>query len=171
MSNKIALNWISGNESRIIEISDRIWKLAELGLMEFESSKLLGDELESHGFNVDRGVAGMPTAFVATYGKDKPVIGILGEYDALPGLSQKPLPFKARLVEEGAPGHGCGHNIYGASGMAAAIAVKEAIDGDGVRGTVKFFGCPAEEIDIGKVFARAWMPVLVITLVRSTQLI
>jgi aminobenzoyl-glutamate utilization protein B len=152
MSKQIALKWISENESRIIEISNRIWELAELGLVEFESSKLLADELELHGFGVERGVAGMPSAFVATYGSGKPVIGVLGQYDALPGLSQKTLPYKERLVEEGASGHGCGHNIYSASGTAAAIAVKEAIDGNGILGTVKFFGCPAEEIDIGKVF-------------------
>jgi len=152
MSKEAALNWISENESRTIEISDKIWELAELGLVEFESSKILADELERHGFGVERSVAGMPTAFVATYGSGKPVIGILGEHDALPGLSQKPVPYKERLVEEGAPGHGCGHNIYDTSGMAAAIAVKEAIDDSGIQGTVKFFGCPAEEIDIGKVF-------------------
>ena len=152
MSKNVALDWISNNESRIIEISDKIWEFSELGLVEFKSSKLLADELEKNRFNVERSVAGMPTAFVATYGIGKPVIGILGEYDALPGLSQEALPYKKRLVETGAPGHGCGHNIYGTSGMAAAIAVKEAMEASGVHGTIKFFGCPAEEIDIGKVF-------------------
>jgi len=151
LSKEIALDWISSNESRIIEISNRIWGLAELGLMEYESSKLLADELEKKGFSVDRGIAGMPSAFSATYGSGKPVIGIMGEYDALPGLSQKPVPFKEPL-KEGGPGHGCGHNIHGTSGAAAAIATKVAMEANDMEGTVKFFGCPAEEIDIGKVF-------------------
>ncbi len=120
-------------------------------MKEFKSSKLLADELERHGFRVERGVAGMPTAFVAAWGSGKPVIGILGEYDALPGLSQKVVPWREPLVP-GAPGHGCGHNIHGASGMAAAIAVKVAMEREGLEGTVKFFGCPAEENFGGKVF-------------------
>jgi aminobenzoyl-glutamate utilization protein B len=151
MSKEVALSWISENESRIIEISDRIWELAELGLVEFESSGLVADELEWNGFLVERGVAGMPTAFVATYGEGGPVIGIMGEYDALPGVSQKKVPYREPIVD-GGPGHGCGHNIHGTSGMAGAMAVKEAMEADGIEGTVKFFGCPAEEIDIGKVF-------------------
>jgi len=151
MSKEIALDWISSNESRIIEISNRIWELAELGLMEYESSKLLANELEKKGFSVHRGIAGMPSAFSATFGSGKPVIGIMGEYDALPGLSQKPVPFKEPL-KEGGPGHGCGHNIHGTSGAAAAIATKVAMEANGIEGTLKFFGCPAEEIDIGKVF-------------------
>jgi len=151
MSKEYALNWISDNESRIIEISDTIWEFAELGLQEFKSSKLLADELEKHGFTVERGVAEMPTAFTATFGSGKPTIGIMGEYDALPGLSQKPIPRKEPLVE-GAPGHGCGHNIHGTSGMAGAIAVRYALEKQGLQGTVKFFGCPAEESYDGKVF-------------------
>jgi len=146
-----ALDWISENESRVIEISDRIWEFAEVGLQEFKSSKLLADELEKAGFTVQRGVAGMPTAFVASYGKGKPIIGILSEYDALPGLSQKPVPRKEPVVS-GAPGHGCGHNIHGTSGMAGAIAAKVAMEAGGIGGTVKFFGCPAEETLVGKVF-------------------
>jgi aminobenzoyl-glutamate utilization protein B len=146
-----ALEWISKNESRIIKISDKIWEWAELGLIEYKSSTLLADELEKAGFKVERGVAGMPTAFVASYGSGKPVIGIMGEYDALPGLSQKPIPKKEPLVP-GAPGHGCGHNIYGTSGMAGAIAVKVAMEATGIKGTVKFFGCPAEENFSGKAY-------------------
>lgn len=151
MAKEHAIEWIEENKERIIRISDAIWEFAELGLKEFKSSKLLADELEKHGFRVERGVAGMPTAFVATWGSGKPVIGILGEYDALPGLSQKVVPWREPLVP-GAPGHGCGHNIHGASGMAAAIAVKVAMEREGLEGTVKFFGCPAEENFSGKVF-------------------
>jgi aminobenzoyl-glutamate utilization protein B len=151
MSKEIALKWICEHEARIIEVSDKIWGFAELGLQEFKSSSLLSDELEAAGFAVQRGVAGMPTAFVASFGSGKPVIGIMGEYDALQGLSQKPVPTKDPLIP-GAPGHGCGHNIHGASGMAAAIATKTVMQVNGIQGTVKFFGCPAEESFSGKVF-------------------
>jgi len=146
---EVAFSWITQNESRIIEISDKIWEYAELGLIEYKSSKLLADELEKAGFKVERGVAGMPTAFVATYGSGRPVIGIMGEYDALPGLSQKKVPWR-EPIKEGAPGHGCGHNIHGTSGMAAAIEV--AMEEAGLKGTIKFFGTPAEENASGKVF-------------------
>jgi len=146
-----ALNWISNNESRIIEVSDRIWEFAELGLQEFKSSSLLAEELKKAGFKIEMGVAGMPTAFLATYGSGRPVIGVMGEYDALPGLSQKPLPTKEPLAE-GAPGHGCGHNIHGTSGMAGAIGAKMAMEANGIKGTLKFFGTPAEESASGKVF-------------------
>jgi len=148
---RTAFKWLEENRDRITEISDKIWEYAELGLIEFKSSKLLADELERHGFKVERGVAGMPTAFVASWGEGKPVIGIMGEYDALPGLSQKPVPYREPL-KPGAPGHGCGHNIHGTSGMAAALAVKYAMEKHGIKGTIKFFGCPAEENFDGKVF-------------------
>jgi aminobenzoyl-glutamate utilization protein B len=146
-----AFDWIGNNKELIVEISDKIWDFAELGLIEFKSSALLADELEKHGFRVERGIAGMPTAFVANWGEGKPVIGIMGEYDALPGLSQKRVPWEETL-EKGKPGHGCGHNVHGTSGMAAAIAVKKAMENYGTKGTIKFFGCPAEENFSGKVF-------------------
>jgi len=146
-----AFDWIENNKKLLIEISDRIWEFAELGLIEFKSSALLADELKKHGFRVERGIAGMPTAFVATWGEGKPVVGIMGEYDALPGLSQKKVPWEEPL-EPGKPGHGCGHNIHGTSGMAATIAVKKAMEKHKVKGTIKFFGCPAEENFSGKVF-------------------
>ncbi len=146
-----ASRWVSKNSTRLIKIGDEIWRLAEVGLQEYKSSTLLAETLEKEGFTVQRGVAGMPTAFVASYGKGKPIIGILGEYDALPGLSQKAITKKEPIVQ-GAPGHGCGHNIHGTSGVAAAIAVKEAMVANGIKGTVKFFGCPAEETLVGKVF-------------------
>jgi aminobenzoyl-glutamate utilization protein B len=148
---KYALDWIENNKKLFIEISDKVWEFAELGLIEFKSSALLADELEKHGFNVERGIAGMPTAFVVTWGEGKPVIGIMGEYDALPGLSQKKVPRKEPL-EPGKPGHGCGHNIHGTSGMAATIAARKAMEKHKIKGTIKFFGCPAEENFSGKVF-------------------
>jgi len=146
-----AFDWIENNKKRLIEISDKIWEFAELGLVEFKSSSLLAEELERHGFRVERGIADMPTAFVATWGEGKPVIGIMGEYDALPGLSQKKVPWKEPL-DPGKPGHGCGHNIHGTSGMAAAIAAKKAMEKHKIKGTIKFFGCPAEENFSGKVY-------------------
>jgi aminobenzoyl-glutamate utilization protein B len=151
MSKKTAFDWISKNKEQVVDVSQKIWEWAELGLVEFKSSELIADTLENHGFSVERGVAGMPTAFVATYGDSGPTVGIMGEYDALPGISQKAIT-KMEPLEEGAPGHGCGHNIHGASGMAAAIAIRAALEKDNIPGTVKFFGCPAEENYSGKVF-------------------
>ncbi|MBS7651827.1 amidohydrolase [Candidatus Bathyarchaeota archaeon] len=148
---RIASEWIDEHRSRLVGLSDRVWELAELGLVEYESSKLLADELEGWGFRVMRGVAGMPTAFVAEWGSGRPVIGVMGEYDALPGLSQRPVPYREPLVE-GAPGHGCGHNIHGVSGLAGAIAARIAMEEAGIQGTIRFYGCPAEESASGKVW-------------------
>jgi len=142
------LDWLARPEAveEFGKISDRIWEYAELGLQEFNSSKLLADTLEAAGFTVERGLAGMPTCFVATYGSGKPVIGLLGEFDALPMLSQKGRVPKKDPVVEGAPGHGCGHNAMCTAAAAAAIAVKEAMAAHGIKGTIKVFGSPAEEI-------------------------
>ncbi len=142
------LDWLSrpGTVEKFGRISDRIWEYAELGLQEFNSANLLADTLEEAGFTVERGLAGIPTCFVATYGSGKPVIGLLGEYDALPMLSQKGRVPKKDPVVEGAPGHGCGHNAMCTAAAAAAIAVKEAMDKYGIKGTIKVFGSPAEEI-------------------------
>jgi len=148
---KTAFEWIEKNRERLIEISDAIWNYAELGFVEFKSAKLLADELESHGFEMKRGVAGIPTAFVATWGAGTPVIGINGEYDALPGISNKAVPRQDPLVE-GAPGHGCGHNIHGVSGLGGALGLKAAMEAEGIPGTIKYFGCPAEEMLSGKVW-------------------
>ena len=145
---QFALDWLGRAETveKFGGISDRVWEFAELGLQEFNSSKLLADTLEAAGFTVERGLAGMPTCFVATYGSGRPVIGLLGEFDALPMLSQKGRVAKKDPVVEGAPGHGCGHNAMGTAAAAAAIAVKEAMDAHGLKGTIKVFGSPAEEI-------------------------
>jgi aminobenzoyl-glutamate utilization protein B len=145
---QFVLDWLGRPETfeKFGKISDRIWEYAELGLQEFNSSKLLADTLEAAGFTVERGLAGMPTCFVATYGSGKPVIGLLGEFDALPMLSQKGRVAKKDPVVEGAPGHGCGHNAMGTAAAAAAIAVKEAMIAHGFKGTIKVFGSPAEEI-------------------------
>jgi aminobenzoyl-glutamate utilization protein B len=148
---EIACDWIENNEERLAEISDKIWEYAELGYVEFKSAELLADELEEHSFQVEREVAGIPTAFIGTWGSGKPVIGIMGEYDALPGLSQKTVPYK-EPIKKGEPGHGCGHNLHGTSGLGGAIALRYAMEEAGIEGTVKFFGCPAEEMLSGKVW-------------------
>ncbi|MDH7444817.1 amidohydrolase [Aquimarina sp. 2201CG14-23] len=143
---------VEKHQKELINLSDQIWALAETAFEENQSSKLLADYAEKQGFTVTRGVAGMPTAFVATYGSGKPVISVLGEFDALPGISQKAQPTKAALTE-GAAGHGCGHNLFGAGSLGAAIAVKELIESGKIKGTVKFFGTPSEE----KYFGKIWM--------------
>jgi aminobenzoyl-glutamate utilization protein B len=146
-----AWNWIDEHSEEFIELSDKVWELAELGLVEFESAKLHVEMLRKHGFKVEHGVAGMPSAFVATWGKGEPVIGFMGEYDALPGISNKPVPYKEPLVEDG-PGHGCGHNIHGTSGFMAAIATRYVMEEEGLEGTIKCFGSPAEENYDGKAY-------------------
>jgi len=135
----------------LTQLSDQIWQCAETALKEERSSALLADYAAKLGFKVERGVAGMSTAFVATYGEGSPVIGIIGEFDALPGLSQKVSPAKDPL-KAGAPGHGCGHNLFGAASLGAAAAVKQLIADGQLKGTVRYYGTPAEEAVGGKVY-------------------
>lgn len=138
---------VDAHAGRLGEVSRQIWELAEVGYKETKSSALLQAELKSAGFRVQAGVAGIPTSFVATYGEGKPVIGLMAEYDALPGLSQSDVPQRSPRVQ-GAPGHGCGHNLLGAASVLAAIALKE----EGFSGTLKVFGTPAEEGGSAKVY-------------------
>jgi aminobenzoyl-glutamate utilization protein B len=133
-------------------ISNSIWNYAELGMQEFKSSALLIKTLEDEGFKVEKGVSGMPTCFIATWGSGKPVIGILGEFDALPGLSQKANSPVRIPVVAGAPGHGCGHNMMGTAGVSAAIAVKKSMEQNHLTGTIKFYGSPAEETLISRPY-------------------
>jgi aminobenzoyl-glutamate utilization protein B len=149
---KAVVQSIEKHEAELIKISDAIWAAAETAFEEDQSSKLLADYAEANGFMVERGVAGMPTAFVASYGSGKPVISVLGEFDALPGISQKAQPTKEAL-NDGAAGHGCGHNLFGTASLGTAIAVKELIASGKLKGTVKFFGTPSEE----KFFGKIWM--------------
>ncbi len=144
---------VSGHQARWVHLADRIWEHAEVGLHEYRSARLQVEELEAHGFRVESGAGGMPTAFVATYrrGDGTPAIGFLGEYDALPGLSQARSP-ERRPLKEGAPGHGCGHNLLGTAAMGAAVAVRYLLEEFDLPGTVRYFGCPAEETLVGKVF-------------------
>jgi aminobenzoyl-glutamate utilization protein B len=129
----------------------QIWNYAELGYKEYKSSRLLQQVLRDNGFTVDSGVAEIPTAFVASYGSGKPVIGILAEYDALPGLSQDAVPEKKPRPEVSA-GHGCGHHLFGTASVAAGVELKKLIEAGKLKGTVKVYGCPAEEGGSGKVY-------------------
>lgn len=136
-------------------ISRQIWEFAEVGYKETKSSALLKDELRKAGFLIADQAAGIPTAFVASWGEGKPEIGILGEYDALPGLSQQDTTQKQPRTD-GAPGHACGHNLLGTASAFAAIEVKQYMLQHNIRGTLRFYGTPAEEGGAGKVFmARA----------------
>ena len=151
---KTAIDYLSNGSviQKFGMISDSIWNFAELGMQEFKSSAMLIKTLEAAGFKVEKGVAGMPTCFVARWGSGKPVIGILGEYDALPMISQKALIPKQMPLVAGGPGHGCGHNMMGTAGIAAAIAVKQSMIDNNIRGTIKFFGSPAEETIISRPY-------------------
>jgi aminobenzoyl-glutamate utilization protein B len=151
-SKKMVIQSVENHSKDLITVSDKIWAAEETAFNEHISSKTLADYAEANGFKVERGVAEIPTAFVATYGSGSPVIGILGEFDALPGLSQNTVPTKSPL-HEGNPGHGCGHNLFGTASLGAAISIKEMIEQGKLKGTIKFYGTPAEE----KFFGKLWM--------------
>jgi aminobenzoyl-glutamate utilization protein B len=146
-----ALGWVDANVSTLNRVNRNIWGWAETGLEEHKSSKELQDLLQANGFTVQGGVAEMPTAFVASYGTGRPVIGILAEFDALPGLSQDATAERKSRPEVVA-GHGCGHSVFGTASTAAAIAVKQALASGAIKGTVKLYGTPAEETGIGKTY-------------------
>ena len=145
------LTSLNERADRFAEIAHQLWLEPELGYLEENSVKLLQDELRKEGFDIESGVADIPTAFVASYGSGSPVIGILGEFDALPGMSQKAIPSKEMRVE-GGPGQACGHHLFGTGSMAAAIAVKDWLKGSGNSGTIRYYGTPAEEGGSGKVY-------------------
>src|SRR4249919_3952970 len=144
------LSSIDAKRSTYADVAKQIWTFAEVGYQETKSSALLQEQLRANGFSVRAGVAEIPTAFVATVGSGKPVIAIIGEFDALPGLSQDAAPRRNALVAEGA-GHGCGHNLLGTAALAAAVAVKEWLAA-GHPGTLRYYGTPAEEGGSGKVY-------------------
>ncbi len=149
------LRKMDGRAEHYGQLSRKIWEFAEVGYKEKQSAELLRAELRAAGFQLQENVADIPTAFVASYGSGKPVIGILGEYDALPGLSQDSVPEKKARVE-GAAGHGCGHNLFGVASSFAAITIKEYLAEKKLPGTIRLYGTPAEEGGAGKVYmARA----------------
>ncbi len=143
---------VEAQADTLVELSDRIWGFEEEAFHESRSAEALASHAEANGFRVERGVGEIPTAFVAEYGSGSPIVGILGEFDALPGLSQNPVPYKEPRNAGGA-GHGCGHNVFGVASLGTAIAVKELIEDGELEGTVRFYGTPAEE----KYFGKLWM--------------
>lgn len=145
------LTGLDSHAAHYSDVAHQIWSFPELGYQEVKSSTLLQSELEAAGFRMNKGVAGMPTAFTAEYGSGKPVIAIIGEFDALPGLSQDASPERHEVVTGGA-GHGCGHHLFGTAAIASAISVKEWMIANRIAGTLRFYGTPAEEGGSGKVY-------------------
>ena len=146
----VILKSIETNGSKYKNVANQIWSFAEMGYQEEKSSALLQKTLFEEGFSVETEVANIPTAFVASYGSGSPVIAILGEYDALPGLSQQAVPYKLSANDKA--GHACGHHLFGTASAAAAIAIKNYIKNQKISGTIKYYGCPAEEGGSGKVY-------------------
>ena len=152
MNNKeSALLSIENNKELFVNLSDAIWEHPETGFHEHFAMENYCRILEDHGFQIKKNLAGIPTAFSASFGSGKPVIGILGEFDALPGLSQEAGKFVQKEKTPGEAGHGCGHNLLGVGSLSAAFAVQEYLK-KGHGGTIIFFGCPAEENGSGKGF-------------------
>ena len=143
---------IDSKKDKFCDISDLIWDHPEIGLEEYYSAKVLTDALKDEGFEVTEGLSGIDTAFKGTWGSGHPVIGFLGEYDALAGMSQRSMVLAKEPEEEGCPGHGCGHNLLGAGALSGAVALKDYLEENGLPGTVVYFGCPAEETASCKVY-------------------
>ncbi len=150
LKNETALSIQTGFDA-YKKIAFNIWEYAELGYKENKSAALLQSTLKENGFTVEAGIAGIPTAFVATYGSGSPVIGILAEYDALPGLSQDNSPIKTPVANKNSA-HACGHHLFGTGSVAAGIAISKLLEAGKIKGTIKVFGCPAEEGGSGKVY-------------------
>ncbi|MFP4457878.1 MAG: M20 family metallopeptidase [Clostridia bacterium] len=148
--------YIDDNKELFIEINDKVWEFAETRFEEYQSAEFLCEKLSEAGFKVEKNLADMETAFVAEYGKGKPIIGILGEYDALSGLSQVGGIAEQKAIKKGEPGHGCGHNCFAAATVASVMAIKEYLIENNTEGTIRYYGCPAEEGGSGKAYmARA----------------
>lgn len=152
MGKKTAWEEIDLKASEICEASDSIWGCAETAFLEDQSVKILCDVLRKEGFEVEENLAGVKTAFKGTFGSGKPVIGLLGEFDALSGLDQEAGIVEKKQLHAGAPGHGCGHNMLGTGSLAAAIGIKKYLEESGKPGTIVYFGCPGEEGGSGKAF-------------------
>ena len=143
---------VEAKREKFARVSDEVWAVPELYFHETKSAAILIKALKEEGFEVQEGVDGIPTAFIGTWGSGKPVIGILGEFDALPSLSQEAGCWEHKEIVKGGPGHGCGHNALGAGAMAAAAAAKDYMEKNGLSGTIRYYGCPAEEAGWGKMF-------------------
>jgi aminobenzoyl-glutamate utilization protein B len=139
------------NKHTYTAMAQDIWDNPQLAYEEEYASGLQMNVLNKAGFSIQEKINGIDTAFIAEYGQGKPIIGILGEFDALPGLSQKPIPEKEKMTKNG-PGHGCGHNLLGTAGVEAVIALKEKMEAENIEGTIRYYGCPAEEVLSGKTY-------------------
>lgn len=151
MSKQHILQWIEDNQASFDQLADQIWAKPEVAYEERFASEAQARILQEAGFRITRQVGGIPTAFIAEYGSGTPIIGIIGEFDALPGLSQRVSTEPDPVVING-PGHGCGHNLLGTAGVEAAIAVADRLLVEGLIGTIRYYGCPAEEVLSGKTF-------------------
>ena len=149
---RTALAAVDELEAEIREMAMTLWEYAETALLEARSAEFLAGLLEREGFALERGVADMPTAFVASYGEGSPIIGILAEFDALPGVGNDPVPRRTPRADGVTSGHGCGHNLFGAGSVGAAIALKRTMEREGLTGTIRLYGTPAEETVVGKVY-------------------
>lgn len=145
-------DYIESRRETFIQLSDKIWEMPEIYFEEHQSAEYLCQALEAEGFQVERGVAGLQTGFIGSFGSGSPVVAILGEFDALPGLSQKKGSTQYEPVSAGGHGHGCGHNLLGTGAFAAAVSIKEYLQQTGLKGTVRYYGCPAEENGSGKAY-------------------
>ncbi|WP_353625848.1 amidohydrolase [Bacillus sp. JCM 19041] len=151
MSKEMVTAWLENEKQRFEKMAKDIWDHPQIAYEETYAASLQMKQLETAGFSVQANVAGIETAFVAEYGAGKPILGVMGEYDALPGLSQAVSPTYEPLEEDG-PGHGCGHNLLGTAGVAAVLALKEQMGNGEISGTIRYYGCPAEEVLSGKSF-------------------
>lgn len=151
MSKHDIIDWLEKNATVFTEMAKQIWERPEIGYTESFASSLQANMLQDEGFTITTGVGGIPTAFVAEYGIGNPIIGLLGEFDALPGLSQQINPIQDPIVT-GGPGHGCGHNLLGTAGVSAAVALRTRMEAENLEGTLRYYGCPAEELLSGKTF-------------------
>lgn len=151
MDDEGVLAWLDREQSQYAELALALWDQAELGYLETESTALLQETLAAADFHIETGVAGLPTAFVASYGSGKPVIGILAEFDALPGISQTASP-RREIDPQKQSGHACGHHLFGAGSTAAAVAVRQWMEANDIKGTLRLYGTPAEEGGSGKVY-------------------
>jgi aminobenzoyl-glutamate utilization protein B len=149
--NEDVMTRIDGRYDQTADIARKLWEWAEVGYQEERSSALLQSALSAEGFSVEKGVAGIPTAFIAEYGDGGPVIAILAEFDALPGINQDAAPTRAPIDGKGA-GHACGHNLFGAGSVQAAIAIRQWLEETGTPGRIRLYGTPAEEGGSGKVY-------------------
>jgi aminobenzoyl-glutamate utilization protein B len=151
LSKEQVFKWIDKNEGLLCDVAGKIWNNPELQFQEKFAAELQASVFKEAGFKVTLGLKNMPSALIAEYGSGKPIIGVLGEYDSLAMMSQK-VTSKREPVKEGAPGHGCGHNLLGTGGVGAVLSIKKALESGEIKGTVRYYGCPAEETLAGKVF-------------------